>query len=169
MTKQIKHGDLIKLAAWKIETAKVCTLVGFYSAPQYSSGVDVVAAVAQSRSRGNPEVFATFAGHVIAADPGIYKRDVARNAAAIVVEDGETVEVDGKSYTVKVARGNHDYPRNSDPISFVPVDALLPANEFTPAAPLLVMAQPTAADLELCAVIASKLPSKRKPAKRSKR
>jgi hypothetical protein len=47
--------------------------------------------------------------------------------------------------------------------------ALLPANEFTPAAPLLVMAQPTAADLELCAVIASKLPSKRKPAKRSKR
>ena len=114
----LKHGDLIKLATWKMATAKVATLPGFHA--KYNDGPEALA-----RSRANPqspEVFCTYAGAAITSDPGHYTREIYKNEKAIVVTDGETVMVEGKEYTVKVMCGNGgEFPRNSDPIHFIPV------------------------------------------------
>ena len=110
----IRHGDRIRLASWVYATASVATLIGFHK------GDEAAAAASRARHPKEPEVFAVFAGTVLSDSRSFYERDKALHAAAVVVADGETVEVDGLRYAIKVMSGNDGrFPRNSDPIHFI--------------------------------------------------
>jgi hypothetical protein len=110
MTKTLSHKTLIRLPAWDaMSAAEVNTLNGY--CPDFAP---------VARGRGEPEVWASYAGSALSNDRSYYDRQRERVALAVTVEDGERVTVDGADYVVKVMRGNHAHPANSDPIHFAP-------------------------------------------------
>jgi NAD(P)H-hydrate repair Nnr-like enzyme with NAD(P)H-hydrate dehydratase domain len=116
MTK-LSHGALVRLAAWTNSFAKVRTLAGYATERGY--GPEFAEA---RRLRGEPEAWALFGGTVLSEDKSFYAREAAKYATAVVVFKGQTVEIEGKRFTVRVVKGNEGrFPRNSDPISFAPV------------------------------------------------
>lgn len=106
----LKHNDLVKIASWVGSYAKVGTLNGY--CPDRA---------ATARERGEPEAWTVNAGAALSSDKSYYAAEEAKAASAIVIAHGETVEIEGKPYTVRVMpRNDGQFPRNSDPIHFIP-------------------------------------------------
>jgi len=104
---KLAHKSEVRLESWPIQVAIVGTLNGF--CPDYAE---------TARERKQAECWTVFTGTVIAADPSIYDHARRRHAEAIVVEDGQVVEIEGRRYRVVVNSRNHERPVNSDPIKF---------------------------------------------------
>jgi hypothetical protein len=108
----LSNGQYVRLATWTHSVASVGTLDGMALKPE---------TLAMCRNRRDPECWTVYAGSTISDSKAFYERDRARVAGATVIADGETVEIEGKQYRVRVIPGNAgSSPRNSDPIQFVP-------------------------------------------------
>lgn len=109
MTATLNHNDLIKLVSWANSYAKVGTLNGY--CPDFAD---------KARERGEDEAWTVYAGSSLSSDKSYYDRERAKFKAAVVIAHGDTVEIEGKFYTVHVNRGNDGaFPRNSDPVRFI--------------------------------------------------
>jgi hypothetical protein len=120
MTTKLNHGTLVRLATWKNSYARVGTIEGYanedtrYGTPE--------ATIQRAVAMKQPMAWTSYAGSTICADPGFYERHAAQVASATVIAHGETVEIEGRYYAVRVVRGNDGaFPRNSDPIAFTPI------------------------------------------------
>lgn len=108
----LSNGQYVRLATWTHSVASVGTLESMGLKPE---------TLAMCRNRRDPEAWTVYAGSTISDSKAFYERDRARVAGATVIADGETVEIEGKAYRVRVVEGNAgSSPRNSDPIRFVP-------------------------------------------------
>ena len=105
----LSYGTNVRLATWGNSYAKIGTLDGYCTPAQAEI----------SRKRGEPEAWTTFAGTCLTTSKQYYADEARKYADAVVIADGETVDIDGNLYVVNVIKGNAGpYPRNSDPIHF---------------------------------------------------
>lgn len=113
----LAHGDGIRLAAWASPSfATVFGIEGYALANNRDPQADRARAV----ERGHPVVGSIHTGSTLTDSRAFYERERERYAAAVVLEPGQIVEIEGARYRVEVVRGNDQFPRNSDPIRFVP-------------------------------------------------
>lgn len=90
---------------------------------------DVAAAVARAVRHGHDLASTIYTGGCLMANGPAKDRMIANAELAMehaeVLEPGQLVEIEGRRYTVAFPqRGDcHSYPRFSDPIHFIPVEA----------------------------------------------
>jgi len=112
----LTQDTLVRIASWKSSFAKVGTLEGFCSKSTFGMTIE------QLRARGEQEAWTTFAGMMLCSDRGFYDEQQSQYKKAIVIANGDHVLIDGKEYEVFVSKYNSgEFPKNSDPISFIPV------------------------------------------------
>jgi hypothetical protein len=116
----LKADDVVRLAAWgRMTFATVGTLKAYAS--EGRSPADYKRILNRALDSGEALAWTVYAGATISSSPAFYEAKAAKAATAITLEPGQPVTIEGQAYTVRVARGNTDAPRNSDPIAFVPV------------------------------------------------
>lgn len=115
----LNHSDLVKLAAWDHMTAaKVGTIEGMCAG---WSAEEVARALRTARDNSHEIAFVTYAGASISSSRAFYDRKRMEVASAIVIEHGQNVEVEGRTYTVEVLKGCERAPKYCDPIRLTPV------------------------------------------------
>ena len=117
----LTHGDLIRAGSWAgSDYAETFTIEGYAT----KSGMDAATMVANSKANGHELASSIYAGSSLIGDRAAAKaaaaRDMANRNAAIVINNGDRVTIEGRKYTVKIDRRNETSPRVSDPIHFVP-------------------------------------------------
>ena len=114
---ELKAGTDVRLPAWgRMTFATVGTIEDFTA-----DLADPAAYMNRALASGEALAWTVYTGATITSSKAFYDAKEARAAAAITLEPGQPVTIKGRAYTVRVARGNTDAPRNSDPIAFVPV------------------------------------------------
>jgi len=121
--KTLAHNDRIRIATWSYATATVGTARGYaveMNEP-HRYGENGPIAEENAITNGHCIVWSSYVGAALVNDPsGAYHaQKKAEHDAAIIVSNGETVEIDGGIYTVDVLPGQRLNPRYSDPIKFV--------------------------------------------------
>lgn len=120
--KILTHNQPIRLAAWADDaSATVFTTRGY----AIEHGQDPDKTEARARHHGHELNGSIYSSGALVGDRAYGKqlRDarIAAAAAAVTLERGEVVEIDGRRYAVHIARGNDGrYPVNCDPIHFLP-------------------------------------------------
>lgn len=105
--KTLNHGDFVRLPVWNHLTfVSVGTVRGYL-------GED---------STDTDPPWVTYTGAVLTDSSAFYAEKAAKAAKAIVIEDGEVVEIENARYRVQVMRGCQMRPVYCDPIHFEPVE-----------------------------------------------
>lgn len=125
----LTNGDQVRLAAWEHASVPVTTVRGY--AAEYKENPETT--YQRAVERGHNTAWTTFTGHMLYGNAEEGRRALAERRAkydkAVVVEDGEQVEIEGEIFTVKVLPRNEKAPYNSDPIHFVKYIVVPPATE----------------------------------------
>lgn len=122
----LTHNQPIRLAAWADNaSATVFTTRGY----AIENGRDPDACEARARANGHALNSSIYSSGTLVGDRAygklLLEKELAAAKAAVTLEPGQVVEIDGRPYTVRVARGNDGrYPVNCDPIHFDPAWAL---------------------------------------------
>lgn len=116
----LAHGQLIRLASWTHSYAKFGTVEGF----GFEHGTEGIAwSVRRAIAERHQMAFSTYTGSRLTDSKAFYADEAQKAASAIVVADGDLIRAEGRMYRVKVVQGNGgQFPKNSDPIHFTPVD-----------------------------------------------
>ena len=101
----LKHGDAIRLDGWNC--------VGFCEV-----GTDADYMKAAGIASNSLKAWTCYSGAMLTNDRRHYEAKVAKAAAAVTVQSGQIVRINGRRYLVRVVPGNLNGPRNSDPIHF---------------------------------------------------
>ena len=123
MTITITHRQRVRLATWFDNiTAEVFTISGY----AVERGDDPAAKIKRAVEFGHDMACTIYTGATLLGDRAEATRRLdaerAAAAAAVILTNGQTVEIDGTLYTVRVMPGNAGKsPTNSDPIHFIPV------------------------------------------------
>ena len=123
MHKTLHHRMPVKLTAWADNiTAEIFTVAGY----AIERGRDPTEAVKRAQDNCHELAGSIYIGGTLVGDRADGQRRLAearqRNRDAMLLEEGETVEIEGALYVVKIVPGNAGrFPRNSDPIKFRPV------------------------------------------------
>jgi hypothetical protein len=120
----LAHGDLVRLEAWNHVTfAKVGTVEGYAS----ENGDDPAPALARAQANRHDIAWIGYIGGALVNDGGRYFAEQKRKAAsAITLTPGETVEMEGRFYRVRVLARCEAHPVYSDPIKLDPCEASAP-------------------------------------------
>lgn len=119
----LNHGQHIRIAAWAdTVSAEVFTTRGY----AIENGNSPDEAEALARSRGHALVGTMYSSGALVGDRALGAKLLAdaraRAEGAAKVDVGDTVEIEGRLYTVLVMRGNSGrFPTNCDPIHFKPL------------------------------------------------
>jgi hypothetical protein len=121
---KLAAGDAVRLATWRLFPYDRCTaIVQTARADAAKYGENAETAHEQAKARGHQTAWATYTGGAILGDKAARIAQEARELAnferAITVEHGQLVEIEGEVFAVHVPFGNHQFPRNSDPIQFL--------------------------------------------------
>lgn len=121
----LKHGDTVRLATWAHPYDRTTATVGTVRAYCANYGESPDAAFAKARSLGHATAWTTYVGGALlgsASERAAQReRELAALARAVILADGDTVQIEGGLYAVLVVPGNLKGPRNCDPIKFIPV------------------------------------------------
>ena len=121
----LTYSQPVRLAAWADDAfAEVFTVRGYAMV----RGMHPDAAEMHAKDRGHEMVGTIYNAGALVGDRATAKRLLdarrAAAAAAVTLAPGQVVQIDGRPYEVRVARGNdRRYPVNCDPIHFDLVDA----------------------------------------------
>lgn len=119
--KLLAHGTPVKLAGWSDISVPVGTARGF--AAEYQE--DTEAAHERALKNGHHTAWTMFAGTALYGDRVYGAAKAAERKqlfeSAVLLVDGETVDIEGEQFTVKVIKRNEKHPVNSDPIHFIKV------------------------------------------------
>jgi hypothetical protein len=124
MTQVLTYGMPIRSASWYDSVyAEIFTIAGYATA----RGADPAEQLARAKALGHNIVGSIFTGTALLGDRQRaaaelkWARDIAATAA--VVATGDEVEIEGRLYRVRFARGNENgkAPVNSNPIAFDPI------------------------------------------------
>lgn len=116
----LAHGQLIRLASWTNSYAKFGTVEG-YGFEAGTAGIDW--SVRRALAERHHLAWTSYVGSCLSNDPTFYEGERKKYLSAIVVADGDLIRAEGRMYRVKVVQGNGgQFPKNSDPIHFTPVD-----------------------------------------------
>ena len=119
-TINLKALDTVRHANWNGCTARVNTARAYAILNERCPDK----AEKACREFGHDVVWTMYSGGTLMADGPAKDAHYAKLDSdfkrAMILEDGDAVEIEGKSYTVKFNRGNTgEFPVNSDPIRFV--------------------------------------------------
>jgi hypothetical protein len=124
MTK-LQHRDRVRLATWAHPYDRVTVEVGTargYAAEYREDGEE---AHQRALSRGHDTAYTVHVGSALlgsaSARQAQREREDANLAQAVLLADGDEVEIEGEAFRVRVMPGNLTQVRNSDPIHFVRV------------------------------------------------
>jgi hypothetical protein len=78
--------------------------------------------IARAKKNKHDIAYVVYTGSTIADSTAFYNQELQRAKDAVTLEPGELIEVNGKTYKVRVVKGNEINPRNSDPIKLDPVE-----------------------------------------------
>jgi hypothetical protein len=117
----LTHGTPIRAGSWTgSDYAETFTTEGYAA----KSGIDAAKLVANSQANGHDLAGSIYAGSSLLGDRAAAKaaaeRDLANRNAAVIINNGDRVTIEGREYTVKIDRRNEASPRVSDPIRFIP-------------------------------------------------
>ena len=124
--KTLTYDQPIRLAPWADDAfATVFTVRGYAIA----NGSNPDEYESRARANGHRLMSTIYTSGALVGDRALAKRMVderiAAAAGAVTLTAGQVVEIEGRPYTVRVARGNDGrYPVNCDPIHFDPVWAM---------------------------------------------
>ncbi len=115
----LNYGDLVRHEKWtRPFYAKVFTIEGY---ARKNGATDIAAQVERAIRNGHDLAGSIFTGTCITTSKAFYAREDAEYATAQVLQEGQSVMLEGRFYTVRFNAGNTGTsPRNSDPIRFVP-------------------------------------------------
>jgi hypothetical protein len=117
----LTYGQPIRLAGWHPHTyATTFTVEGYAIA----TGHNPAAERERALSLGHAIAGSVYIGEVLTTSRSFYAQKEAIAATAITLDAGQTVEIEGRLYTVRIVPGNTKAPRISDPIAFLPIAAL---------------------------------------------
>jgi len=123
-TIKLAHGDTVRLSTWtrypyENATAEVGTARGY--AAKHGVG-DAEAFHQRALTHGHDTAWTHYMGGALLGDRNARDAQAAdiqaRLERAVTLTGGDTVEIEGEQFIVRVAWGNQDSPRNSDPIKF---------------------------------------------------
>ena len=112
MTKTLTHNTDIKIAAWDdTVSAQVFTVAGYAA----ENGKNPAEYVARAESNGHDLVGCIYIGGALVGDRVLAQKmldtDRRRHHAAVLIEDGEIVSIDGTLHKVRVIPGNAEIGR----------------------------------------------------------
>lgn len=117
----LKHDDHVRLEGWEGISVKVGTARGY--AASYNG--DQEEAHQRAVKNGHNTAWTVYTGTALYGDRAYGALKAAERMEnfikAILLADGQVVEIEGERFTVKVIRRNEKYPVNSDPIHFIKV------------------------------------------------
>jgi hypothetical protein len=106
--KTLMHGDNVRVKSWQGGYATLYTLEGYCGA-----------LAAQHRAEGEPEAWAVYNGGALVDSAAFRDQARKRHNAAVIVQDGERVQIGDATYQVAVAPRNAGaFPENCCPIAF---------------------------------------------------
>ena len=118
--KTLSHNTLVRLPGWNEMTyARVGTIIGYFA--QYKE--DGAEAEKRAIAKGEPIAWTLYRGACLVGGKDrhtYYDAERKKSASALTLNDGETVEIEARQYSVKVIPRNAHHPTNSDPIHFIP-------------------------------------------------
>lgn len=118
----LAYNQRIRLSTWADNaSATVFTVRGYAT----EKGMNPDDYETMARANGHPLVGSIYSGGALVGDRATAARMLADELAAAqgaaTLAQDERVQIDGRCYRVRVARGNAGrYPVNSDPIHFIP-------------------------------------------------
>lgn len=121
--KTLTYNQNIRIAAWADDaSARVFTVRGYALA----NGRHPDAAEMHAKDRGHEMAGTIYSSGALVGDRATAQRMLAErlaaSAGATTLAQDEVVEIEGKPYRVRIARGNTGrYPTNCDPVHFIPV------------------------------------------------
>lgn len=116
---KLVHGQYFRLASWQYDTCygSIFSVAGYYR-ENYADEAKVAEGIARAVRLGHDLVSSVYSGSILTTSKEFYRREAQRAEMAVVLEEGQTVELEGETYVVTVARGNLRNPVNSNPIGF---------------------------------------------------
>jgi hypothetical protein len=107
------HRQLVRLAPWSCQYARVFTQEGF-DKEQAEKGWAPI----EGREPCQPSAWQS--GVALSSSPEHYRHEKELFDSAQVVTPGETYMIEGKPYVCQVIKGSEREPKCSDPIHFIP-------------------------------------------------
>lgn len=115
----LAHGDHVKLAGWNGISVTVGTARGY----SIENNRDAEAAHRRELEKGFSTAWTSFTGDMIYGDRAYGAMKAAERMAkfetATLLENGQSVEIEGETFVVEVVKRNEKAPVNSDPIHFI--------------------------------------------------
>jgi hypothetical protein len=110
--KTLTHRQFVRMENWSMQEAfEVGTLEGYAA----ENKEDIAKALERAIRNGHDLAWTINCGTVITNTRGYYEREEAKKANAVVLCEGEAVQIEGRQYKVKVMGKQY-----ADPIHFIP-------------------------------------------------
>lgn len=121
--KKLEYNEQVKIEGWMYSSVVRVFSVEGYDREYKKTAEQIQESLDRCAKNNWPLAITTAEGEILTADYAGKSDDMAKKAKAYenatILTDGETVEIEGRKYTVKVI--NKEWVKNSDPIHFIPV------------------------------------------------